>query len=417
MIRNSALLGMALLLSVSSLASAQETQSFKRDRNVSAAQSFASANTAPGVIWGAFTARPAINLGLETNDNIYYRANNQKSDTILSVAPSLAMRSNWGRHSLSLNAATTVTQYSEFEDEGTDSWTLGARGRLDVVAGSYFFGGLNGFAGSEPRGEELTSRDLAKPISFKVTGASAGYNHEFNRLKFVAEVRSAEFDYDDAYQVGGAISDQDIRDRKVTNLIAKSEYAVSPDTSLYIIYDANNVDYDLVTSNRDSEGYDVALGADFDVSDFVRGQVQIGYLKQDYDNPAFAGVDGMSHKVRLEWFPTPLTTLSINTGRTVQETPAVGASGYIQEQIGVSIDHQLRQNLLVSASYRAGTDDYNGVDREDERTRAMVSAQYSLNRNVKLTGSFEQTKLDSSGANRLDGYTNNAFKLGVTLAY
>jgi hypothetical protein len=125
----------------------------------------------------------------------------------------------------------------------------------------------------------------------------------------------------------------------------------------------------------------------------------------------------MSHKARLEWFPTPLTTLSINTGRTVQETPAVGASGYIQEQIGVSIDHQLRQNLLVSASYRAGTDDYNGVDREDERTRAMVSAQYSLNRNVKLTGSFEQTKLDSSGANRLDGYTNNAFKLGVTLAY
>lgn len=389
---------------------------FKRDKNVSVRQRPRPDYEATGQKAGGFTVYPRVTVDLEHNDNIYAQATGKESDTIWRVKPELAVRSDWSRHAFGLFAGGNIIRYSDFDTENAEEYTLAANGRIDVGTGSNIMGSVQTQHLVEPRTNPTAPQSAAEPVEYDLTQGSISLTKEFNRLRLIGRVEDKDFNYDDVRRnVGTDFIDQDFRDRNELTYGGKAEYAVSPDTALYVSATGNKRDYDnkAVATDRSSDGYVVGVGADFDVSELMRGDVQVGYMKQSYDNAAFADIDGFSAAGRVEWFPTQLTTVGLNGSRTIEESTAPGSQGYISNNIGASIDHELMRNVLLSAAYTHGKDNYKGIDRSDKRDNFSATATYLLNRRVGLFLTYNYLKQDSSGA---VGQTGASFKDNKVIA-
>jgi hypothetical protein len=391
---------------------------FDRDRNVSVTQRPRPGYESQGVQNGAFIIRPELATGLEYNDNVFATATTEESDVILHLNPSITAESTWSRHGLFAFANVAHREYFDVSDESATDWELGAQGRIDVVRGTEI--NLSGAfaARTEPRTSAGAAGQAAEPIEYDQAAWFAGFERAVNRVKLGADVRLESFDYDDSPLFGGGIADQDFRDRDEVFWSVRGDYAISPDTALFLRGELNDKDYDLepaaVPVSRDSDGYVVEGGVDFDLGGVARGAVALGYFSQEFDDPAFFDIDGLSADVRVEWFPTQLTTVNFSAGRGVEESAINAAAGYLSTYIGASIDHELRRNVIVSSGVNFGDDEYEGLDRSDDYVSFDASATYLLNRNVGVEASFQHLQQDSSGAAARADFESNRFMISLT---
>jgi len=408
-----------IALTAPQIAQAQDLGSnFKRDKNVSVRQRPRPDYEATGQKAGGFTVYPRVTVDLEHNDNIYAVATGKTDDNIWRVKPELAVRSDWSRHALGFFAGGNIIRYADNSSENTEEYTLSANGRLDVERGSSISGSAQFQRLTEPR-TAITAGTPAgatpKPVEYDLVTSSLVAVKEFNRLRLTGRLDDKDFDYKDQ---GSPLFNQNTRDRNEIYYGGKAEYAVSPDTAIYATATGNKKDYDLSSlTDRSSDGYVVGLGANFDVSELMRGDIQVGYMKQSYDLATYKDISGFSAAGRLEWFPTQLTTLGLNGSRSIEESTAAGSQGYIANNLGASIDHELMRNVLLSATYSHGKDNYKGVDRDDKRDNFSATATYLLNRRVGLFLTYNYLKQDSSGAAKGASFKDNKLIASVALQF
>ncbi|NQE62032.1 outer membrane beta-barrel protein [Caulobacter sp. RHG1] len=382
------------------IAQAQDLGSnFKRDKNVSVRQRPRPDYEATGQKTGGFTVYPRVTVDLEHNDNIYAVASGETDDTIWRVKPELAVRSDWSRHALGFFAGGNVIRYSDNGSEDAEEFTLAANGRVDIARGSNITGSIQAQQLIEPR-TSITAGSPAgatpKPVQYNLVTGSVALVKEFNRLRLTGRLDDKDFNYEDQ---GSPLFNQNNRDRNEFSYGGKAEYALSPDTALYAIATGNKKSYDTNAPafDRSSDGYVVGVGANFDLSEVMRGDLQVGYMKQSYDQAAFKAIDGFNAVGRLEWFPTQLTTIGLNGSRTIEESVAPLSPGFISNNIGASIDHELLRNVLLSANASYGKDAYEQIDRDDKRTNVSATATYLVNRRVGLFLTYNYLKQESQG--------------------
>jgi hypothetical protein len=414
----SAAIAALLVVSTPHVASAQDTASnFKRDRNVSVRERPRPDYEAIGVKAGGFTLYPRVTASVEGNDNIYATKTDEKADAIWRVKPEVAVRSNWSRHALGAFASAAVNRYADFGSEDTEEYTLAVNGRLDIVHGSNISGSLQYQALTEPRTSPQSPASAVKPIEYSLLTSKLTGVKEFNRLRLTGRLSDLDYNYDDGVDRLGGTVEQDTRDRNEFYYGGKVEYAMSPDTALFLSVLGNTKSYDLATAGRDSDGYVATVGANFELSEVVRGDVAVGYMKQSYDNALYGEIDGFSGEAKVEWFPTALTTVTTTAGRTIEEAVTTGSPGYISNNIGLNIDHELLRNVLLSANASYGKDNYEKIDRSDKRTGAGASVAYLLNRRVGVFLTYTYLKQNSSGVNRGTSFADNKLAASVALQF
>jgi len=407
-----------IALTAPQIAQAQDLGSqFKRDKNVSVRQRPRPDYEATGQKAGGFTVYPRVTVDLEHNDNIYAVAAGKIDDNIWRVKPEVAVRSDWSRHALGFFAGGNVIRYGDAKTENAEEYTVSANGRLDVARGSNVSGSVQYQHLIEPR-SAITAGTPAgatrKPVEYNLTSANLVAVKEFNRLRVTGRLDDKDFNYKDQ---GGAFN-QNTRDRNEFSFGGKAEYAVSPDTAVYAVATGNKRDYDISgPTDRSSDGYVLGAGANFEASDLVRGDVQVGYMKQSYDKAIYKSISGFNASGRLEWFPTQLTTVGLNGSRSIEDATANGAGGFISNSVGATIDHELLRNVLLSAAYTHGKDNYKGVDRNDKRDNFSTTAAYLLNRRVGLFLTYNYLKQDSSGAAKASSFKDNKLVASVALQF
>lgn len=409
-----------IALTAPQIAQAQDLGSnFKRDKNVSVRDRPRPDYEATGQKAGGFTVYPRVTVDLEHNDNIYAVATGKTDDNIWRVKPEVAVRSDWSRHALGFFAGGNVIRYADHGSENTEEYTVSANGRIDVARGSNITGSTQFQRLTEPR-TSITAGSPAgatpKPVQYDLVTSSLVGVKEFNRLRVTGRLDDKDFNYKDQ---GSTLFNQNTRDRNELSYGAKAEYAVSPDTAVYATATGNKKDYDtnLAAFDRSSDGYVVGVGANFDLSEVMRGDIQVGYMKQSYDQAAFKDISGFNAVGNVEWFPTQLTTIGINGSRTIEESVAPGSPGYISSNIGASIDHELLRNVLLSANASYGKDAYEQVDRDDKRTNFSATATYLLNRRVGLFLTYNYLKQESSGAQSGASFKDNKLIASVALQF
>jgi hypothetical protein len=410
--------GLALAQStLGALAAADASSNFARDRNVSVRQRPREGYEALGIRLSGFMAYPQITAAVEHNSNIYATKTVRLDDVITRIQPSLSVQSNWNRHSLSGYVRGSLNRYNDFKTENSDEYSAGAAGRIDVLSSANVSGAVDVAKAVEPRTSSSSPTASIKPIEFVTDSANIAAVREFNRLKLSGRADWKKFNYKDGRDAAKLVVEQDDRDRTTTSGTARADYSVSPDTALFFQATANKRDYRLgrpaVVVSRDSDGYEVLAGANFEISALARGEIGVGYINQAYDDARFKDIKGFGARGQVEWFPSQLTTVSLSGARTVEDSGIAGVSGYLSSNVSASVDHELLRNVILSAQASYGDDKYKGLVREDKRTTVGVSGTYLLNHNVGLTASYNHFDQDSNIATAK--FKVDKVSLGITL--
>lgn len=391
---------------------------FERDRNVAVLSRPHEGYDAKGLPLGGFRLFPKVAVTAEHNDNIYALPTNEVSDTVWRVQPELNLVSNWSRHSLNLFARGTLSRYSDFGTEDSDDYSFGGSGKLDITRKSNITASADYNRLTEPRTSPSAPANAAEPTRYDLTNATIAGEQEFNRLKLSGSYGHQKYDYEDVPRIGLATTiDQDYRDKTVQTLMGRADYAVSPDTALFLEVTGNRRNFrqeaPTVALDRDSDGVQALVGANFELGSVTRGEIGVGYISQKYDSAAVSDISGVGARAQVEWFPTQITTVTVTGSRSVGDSVAAGSAGYMTTAVGATIDHELMRNVIISANATYGKDDYENIDRKDKRVNAGVSATYLLNHNVGVTVAYSYADTSSSGAQIGAEFTVN--KVGATL--
>ncbi len=415
-----------------SLEASDARSNFQRDRNIAVRQRSHPGYEALGITLGAFQAWPKLSARVGTDDNIYGSATNKQSDTVVSLAPELNINSTWSRHSLDAYVRATANRYSDNDTEDNEDFGAGFNGKIDISRQSNLTGGYAHSDLVEPRVSSNTARASKDPIQYATDTAYVAAMKEFNRLKVSGRYDWQKYNYDDGRTAAGGVIQQDDRDRTVTKVTGRADYAVSPDTALFIQASADKRDYRLskpaVTLARDSDGVEILVGANFELGATARGEIGAGYIKQSYDDASFKDIDGLGARAQVEWFPTQLTTVTVSAARSVEDAAIPGSSGYLSTNYSAMVDHELMRNVILSGQVTYGKDDYRGtikptlitsrdLDREDKRLAAGVSATYLLNHHAGVTVGYTYTDQKSSGLDKAFDFKVNKVGATLTLQY
>lgn len=398
-------------------AQAQRTDLFARDRGVAVRDRPHPGYEVSGVPLGGFTVFPKLEIGGEYTDNVYATNTGAVDDLILRVKPELAVSSDWSRNALSAYARGTLSRFKDYETENTDEYGVGATGRLDFSRATQVTGGADYARIAEPRTSASSQTQSADPIEYDLSSAYIAASRTSGRVRLSGRGDVRAFDYADGTSVTGVNIDQDNRDRTVSSFTGRADLAVSPASAFFVQATGNERDYDVASTPtaaaRDSSGYEILAGANFELGAVARGEVAVGYIDQSFDESVYGNVSGLGARALVQWFPTQLTTVTATGARTVEDSAIVGSGGYLSTSLGLQIDHELRRNVIVGAQASYGQDDYEGLDRKDDRLGASVSTTYLVNRHLGLSLTASHFEQDSSGA--ASGASFNINKLMVSL--
>jgi hypothetical protein len=177
------------------------------------------------------------------------------------------------------------------------------------------------------------------------------------------------------------------------------------------------VQYDDATDDngfkRDSRGFDALAGVSLDISGLLFGDIFGGYRKRLFDDSRFDTVQGGAFGAALTWIPTQLTTLVLTVNNEVVESVSNQSSSFTSTGVGLDVDHELLRNLILSAGAAFRFDDYEGIDLEESNITARVSADYLMNRYVRLRAQYRHRFRNSNETGR--DYSQNSAMLVLTL--
>jgi len=394
---------------------------FDRGRNEAVATRARPEFDAKGIRLGSLLVHPGVSADLGTESNVFYQPSNEQDDIVVTLRPRLDAATTWSRHSLTASVGLDDTRYQDNESEDHTDLFVSGEGRLEVRRDTYLLLGGRQARETERRGDPDSPFAAAKPIRYETRGAYVVGVHEFNRARVSLRLDRVNLNYKDAPLVGGGIADQDQRDYTGTTATGRVEYALSPDTALVAQVSANTRDYTLkppqAVFDRDSEGATYLIGVNTDISRLIRGELTAGYLQQDYDDPALKDVKGLALEGNIEYFASPLTTITVNGNRRVEETLTIGSSSFVSTEASVRIDHELRRNILLTAGIGQLNRDFQGSSRDDDLTQTDVGVRFLLNRRVELGGRWRFERQQSSGPVADPEFDANRFVVSASVRF
>ena len=427
-------------------ASAQEDSYFIRDRNVSVVDRVQAYNRSDGIRTGSFVVRPQLEVGAGWTSNVFSLSDSDlpglqfvedESALFGFIRPSVAGVSDWNRHEVRFDAYAEGIGNERFDSESFVTAGASVGGFLEIDRASELFGAVSFDHLREGREVNNTFLVAEEPVQYDVARAEIGARREFGRTRGLVRFDLADFDYDDVEVIPIALfergadgapllddegdliprltddggqafldqgtGDQDFRDHTAYRATAEAAYALSPDTALLVRGQLERRDFDGRDEfgiDRDSDGFRVAAGVEFDLTSLVRGEVTLGYFERDFEDARFEDASGLGVDVGIEWFPTELTTVTLTGSRDVEDSPFVGAGGVIREEAVVQVDHELRRNVSLYAYGGLGRDEFDDLDRTFDRVRAGAGGRYYLNDHLAVGASYDyiEQELDTDDA-------------------
>lgn len=403
-------------LALATSAGGQERDYYPRDRSVSVSERPHPELEPLGIPLGGFVLLPSATAEIAYDDNVYALPDRGPSDEIATFATGIDIKSTWSRNAASLRADVTRNQYLRAGNQSTTDYDLGADGRLDM--GDGYVGASAATARlTQSRTDVDAQSAAARPIRYQRSLATVDAEQEFGRARLQGGVEWRRYRFDDAFTVAGQRLPQAFRDRDVFAERLRADYAISPALAIYIEGSVNQRSYDIRPAGapaRDSHGYTIEAGTDFDITNLVRGHVQLGYLSQDARSGLWSA-HGLSGRGTVEWFATPLVTVTIEGTRTIEDSAELDTPAYRATSIDLRADYELLRSVVVSATGGLEWDRFQTTGQRARRTRASLSARYRIGRNIVVDGAYQHLSQAVSGAPGLIRFADN--RLMLTLRF
>lgn len=381
--------GQSAQAQISSLLAPAYDPVFDRDRNQSVTERPRPGYDALGIRLGSMIANLGATMAGEYSSNVYTDNSNKIADAAVVISPMAAIESNWNNHSVRLSASGNFRRYATQTLANQNVWSLAGKTRLDVTRDLEFVvsSQIERLVES-PFSDDLVA-NLTVPSRYmhKALATNVAYVRGRSRVTLIADVN--DYRFKDILFANGVVRSQMNRDRTTYRGAAVYEYALSPSLSAYGQLLLDRHDYKAPLSdgrpNRDSTGWVIQGGANFDLAGLARGSVGVGYSRRNFAaSQLYPSVSGISFQSKVEFFLSQLTTFGLTAQRQLQDNSLGDGAAQWDMRGRLFVDHALLRNMIVSASIEAGSRKYINFDSRTNFVDAGLSAQYQASRNVAL---------------------------------
>lgn len=371
---------------------------------------------------GAFTLHPQLELSAAYDDNVY-ALENKTDDVVMRASPSLRIEGDMKPYTLVLTGGADIIRYKDNETENREDWRVGVRNKLELAEKTFLTANAGYDYRHEDRGDPNVTSTNRKPAAYSLTTANAGFDRDLAKLRAGIRGSYSKYNYRDATQISGAITNNDDRDREEYLGEARLGYEFSRGYAVIVKAAYGKVDYRLPLDDagfdRDSKGFRLLGGVLFELSQLLTGEVTAGYFHRSYSDPRFPSTDKFAFTAQLEWFPTELTSLRFTADRSPQETVSANYSSFTSSTYSVRVEHELMRTLKINVTTRYVENDYErGIlattpSKTEKYYGASLGVRYEMNRNLYALIGYDYNKKTSTDTVPGSEFTRN--KLGLTI--
>ncbi len=379
---------------------------------------------------GTFLVDSALEVGVGATDNVFASDGDEESDTILNLGVEAKARTDWSNHEIGLRGRLGRSEYSDFSDESFTDLDVGASGRLDVSRQINLGAEVTYKDSVQPRANYADGSLLDRPVEFNRTSLQLSANYGNDRIRLTNSLRLSQADFDDGtFRDSNTLLEQDFRDNEDLSFTSRLSYAISPNVAVFGQGSGHKTEYDTEqeifnpatmmteTRTRDTEGYTIAGGVNFETNNLLRGDIAVGFFSEDKKDENFEDVDGLSVDGRVQWFPSRLTTVEATAGRRVADNGIINSPSTLQTTFGANVDHEFSRQIIGSLFGSLTQEDFQEIDRTDDYTRFGAGVTYKLNKRVHLTGTVQNINRDASGTLNAFDPSFSANEIGVALKF
>ncbi len=364
---------------------------------------------AKGLPLGGFRLRPALDVGVNTDDNVFRTETGAESDIYYTIAPSLDLKSQWSRHSLELTAGLTRYQYTKHGSENRTDWNVGAKGQLDVLRGAVIDGATSYQVLHEPRSSPNEPGNAARPTEYSLYHAETSATYQPNRFGLSAGAHFDRYDYNPTPLVGGGTLNNGDRNRNQYGAFVKASYEMAPGYAVFLrgSYDRHVYDQtiDQYGFDHNSHAYHADAGVNFFATHLIQGELFAGYVNESFENP-FKNISTFDYGAALHWYATPLMTFHLTASRAFDDTTLVGASISDDKRFGAAMDYELLRDLIIQTHVSYTDSKFEDIARDDKILEAAFNVKYLINRYMSANAGYVFSRRNSSVPGQ--GFTDNS---------
>jgi hypothetical protein len=365
---------------------------------------------------GGLSVRGAMRVNGIYDSNVYVQPDSPIADSGVLISPDLRVSTNWSRNALFVGVDADILRYARAELRSEDGWSARTGGVFQLGLYSKITADARISKEYESRLSPGAPADIVSSVGYRQNQGRLFYEYQQGRVRLVGRGDYTTLTYGSTVDAAGVRRDQSSRDREVGRVLGQAEYALSPDTSIFAQVAYIDTKYDAlagINPNRDSKGLRALGGVSFDITDLMRGKIGGGYVSRNYESPLYQDLRNFSLEARVEWFPTPLTTVTLNAEREVQDAVVSNSGGYLRTSADIRVDHELLRNLLLNATATYAHASYSGIEATSKVQRFTAGARYLINPRWSLNSSIAFSKRDNSGEFRLPEFSQFYTTVGI----
>lgn len=356
---------------------------------------------------GTFTIRPFVNESLGYESNVLGLSHPSGSTVVQSNA-SIDAASDSDRGTVNAGLSVTDNRYLDLPNQSYTNWN--AR-----VGGTYNLGQDSASVLLTHDNLNQTQRDLDvpqlnAPLPFVVDTIRVGYRATFNRLSLMPTLEAARYAFNSGF-AGATIYDQGYRNRVVVTpgLVAAYEFATRR-SAVIVVRNATAFFSRGTTTNpkRNFNDTSILTGVDYDLNGLLRIRALVGYESRSFSSNTYQTIQAPIAEVTLIYNPTGLTTVTGTVARRIQDSADETTAGVTTLSTNLRIDHELRRNVLLTASAGVSQNDYN-VGGSQTLYTGNLGATYLLNRYAAVGATYDFTsRTSNTTALNLNGFSAGA---------
>ena len=349
-----------------------------------------------GVPAGAFILYPSWEQSLGYDSNVLGGAAPIGS-WVIGTRPAALLSSGWSRDALGLYVAADDRQDLDAPAQSRTNWTASLGGSLDIGQDRLTLAAAH--IDSHEDRTQLDALPTDRPVPFQVDDLRASFAWISGRWTVTPSLEASSWRYS-ATSILGVPASQSYRDRTVLLGGATVSYELAPQRTLVFVTRAIGQDYPYPSpgsSTLNSTGTQALGGFDYDDDAVWRYRLLLGAEHRDFAAAAYPARSAVIAEAEVAWTPSGLTTVIATLTRSMEDAAQEGVAGFINTTGKLTLDHELRRDLLLHASAVLQHADF--LQGGSQQTSAVVSAgaTWLVNRRVQLSATYDFTEQRGSG--------------------
>ena len=362
---------------------------------------------------GGFDGALSIRQSIGYSDNLSQSANGS-SGGFSETSGSLSLTTDWSRHQLQNNVVFSYQKPFDDSAEDRPELLVDSALRLDLIDGMTLT--TRGFY--DLRTQSVTDSTLApgaidRPLQHSY-GGSVSLERVDRKLQFEIRGSFERNIFADADLGGGVIQSQEDRNNNELRVAARVGYETSAAFTPFVEAEYGTREYDLSLdrngNRRDSTILELRGGLEIDLGEKLTGEISVGQVTEQFDDPALGDLTGVTANGRLEWSPERDTQVGLTLSTETSDSITANSSGSVIYNGRLDVNRQLtsRTSATAFADIRLN----NNITNETLTTFG-VGMQYWVNRFVAVTADIEHSRFNSDDTS--NSFDETRGQLGVRL--